>query len=322
MPGPLTMKQSLRSVWRLSIAMSSRMLQPLERSLMQRYGEQGIRKYPPLFIIGAPRCGSTLLYQILTERYKVAFFSNFSAQFYRTPIVGIWIQTKLGLASPTGRYDFRYGRIAGRGAPAECGQFWYRWFPQGPYVYVKPNQTSQRVLHELRGEFGGISTVSGCPMLVKNLYNSLRIAPILEAIPEASFLVCKRNPLDHALSILQARIVNCHRKDQWWSLPPREIDELLNAPYAEQIAGQIYYIYRQIEQDALYFGTDRFLEIHYEELCADVYGTLRTIEQFLAGRDCVLQKRFEVPEKFQVRTVKDISSEDRKLVQDAIARVC
>jgi len=32
--------------------------------------------HSPLFIVGPPRCGSTLLYQVLTEAFDLAYVSN------------------------------------------------------------------------------------------------------------------------------------------------------------------------------------------------------------------------------------------------------
>jgi len=39
--------------------------------------------YPPIFIVGAPRSGSTLLYQLLAYYYNFSYFTNYSSLFYR-----------------------------------------------------------------------------------------------------------------------------------------------------------------------------------------------------------------------------------------------
>ena len=73
----LNPKNYLRYFLNRSIGLSSIALQPLESYLAKKYGDEGIKKYPPVFIIGAPRCGSTLLYKVLTEQFKFSYFSNF-----------------------------------------------------------------------------------------------------------------------------------------------------------------------------------------------------------------------------------------------------
>ena len=314
----LNPKNYLRYLKNRSIQLASTALQPVEKYLSKKYGEQGIRKYPPVFIIGAPRCGSTLLYKIMTERYRFSFFSNFSARFYRIPICGTWLQGKLGIKSGSGNYEFKYGNAFGLGAPHECGEFWYQWFPKGLHVYIGPNLIDRGIVERLRWEIGGVSYVSGSPMVFKNLYNSMRIAPIVEAIPEAIFIVCRRNYTENALSILKGRINNLREKDTWWSLPPKEVDELLNKDCADQVAGQVYHIYRQIDEDKKLFGEDRFLEVSYEDFCSDVHVTLNAIENFLSQDGCKLESRWDVPNSFKSMHVDGIDPDDREKVTSAV----
>ena len=277
-----------------------------------------IKKYPPVFIIGAPRCGSTLLYKVLTERFKFSYFSNFTAKFYKTPICGTLLQKILGIRARRGDYNFNYGQVEGLGSPNECGGFWYRWFPRGLHVYLNPGETQAGVLKELRDEIGGISAVTKRPVIFKNLYNSMRIAPIIEAIPEAVFIVCHRDKIDNALSVLKGRTKNLHSKDKWWSLPPKEIDYLANLSWAEQIAGQVYYTYQQIEDDKKRFGTERFIENKYEEFCANVHSSVTRIEEFLSAKGCYLEKRDEIPKWFQAMAVDGIDPEDSKMLKKTI----
>jgi hypothetical protein len=293
-------------------------LQPMENYLAKKYGNEGIKKYPPVFIIGAPRCGSTLIYKVLTERFKFSYFSNFTAKFYKIPICGTLLQKILGIRARTGNYDFDYGQTEGLGSPNECGEFWYRWFPRGLHVYVNPGETQSGVLKKLRNEIGGISAVTKRPVIFKNLYNSMRIAPIVEAIPEAVFIVCHRDKTDNALSILKGRIKNLHLKDKWWSLPPKEIDYLANLSWDEQIAGQVYYTYQQIKDDKERFDTERFIENKYEEFCTNVYSSVKRIEEFLYNKGCYLENKGEVPKRFQVMKVDGIDFEDKKILSKVV----
>jgi hypothetical protein len=302
---------------RKAIEIVSRLLCPFEVSFYKRFGEEGIKKFPPILIIGAPRCGSTLLYKVLTEKYKFCYFSNFTCKFHNIPSLASWFQDQVGIKAPRGNYDFLYGRIDGLGSPSECGQFWYRWFPGGMHVYVPPKRTQSKALDELRQVIGGISYISGSPMIFKNLYNSMRIAPIMEAIPEARFIVCRRDMIDNALSILKGRVLNLVRKDIWWSTPPKEIETLLKMHYSKQVAGQVHYIYKQIEEDKVRFGIDRFFDVQYEIFSNDVHGTLREIEQFLNLNDNLVREKSPVPHKFEVMEVEGIDEKDRMLVEDA-----
>ena len=59
-------------------------------ALFKKKEETLIRKdigigYPVIFIIGPPRTGSTLLYQLITICFKVCYFSNFMMRFPFSP---------------------------------------------------------------------------------------------------------------------------------------------------------------------------------------------------------------------------------------------
>ena len=43
---------------------------------------------PPLIIIGAPRCGSTVAYQLLVELLDVGYINKLIARFWEAPSIG------------------------------------------------------------------------------------------------------------------------------------------------------------------------------------------------------------------------------------------
>ena len=47
----------------------------LEGTVLSR-GRESALLWPPVFILGAPRSGSTLLYQVLTEAFDFAYLTN------------------------------------------------------------------------------------------------------------------------------------------------------------------------------------------------------------------------------------------------------
>ncbi len=274
--------------------------------------------YPPIFIIGPPRSGTTLLYQILVARYHFAYFSNFTAQFYYAPVMAFWLAQWLIPNKQVGDYTSQYGRTTGWGGPNECGEFWYRWFPRGEHVYVAPDVTPKTYLRELRSEIIGMSRVTRAPVLFKNTYNSMRIAPIVEALPEALFLVCRRDIVDTAQSILKGRENLYGTKERWMGVPPKEIDKILSHPYWQQVVEQVYYVYRQIEKDKHRFGEERFLDIRYDELCDNPNKILDNIGEFLAMRGLVLSKRNSVPERFPFSTGQKVSDDDYARIVETV----
>ena len=80
--------------------------------------------------------------------------------------------------------------------------------------------------------------------------------------------------MDTAQSLLKARVEATGTKDTWWSLPPRDMQDLTGRPYWEQVVGQVYYTYHQIDADRDEFGAGRFQDLSYEDLCRDTGRTL------------------------------------------------
>jgi hypothetical protein len=119
------------------------------------------------------------------------------------------------------------------------------------------------------------------------------------------------------MSILKGRILNLKKKDVWWSTPPKEVDELLKMDYTKQVAGQVHFIYKQIEVDRNIFGKDKFCEIRYEKLCEDVHGTIQTVEKFLNKTGNRIVGKYMVPSTFEVMEVTGISSNDRARIENA-----
>lgn len=298
----------------------SYMLAPLERTIGRLMADEGLGRWPPVFILGPPRCGSTLLFKVLTDRYWFAYPTRFSAYFYRTPAIGFLLSELLRIR-PTPGYAISYGNMPGLGAPHEAGDLWYRWFPRGMHVYVGPGATSTRVLASLRRQVGAIAAVSRRPAIFKNLFNSMRIAPLVEALPEALFVVCRRTPSAIAASILRGRLTQGSGRDKWWSLPPKEIDALLTLPFYEQIARQILDTYEQIESDKKRFGPSRFIDIWYEDLCVDAHGALRRLEAFFRERGCVLEERADVPATFSMREPQPPSDPSFVELERAVGRL-
>lgn len=261
--------------------------------------DEGPLPHRPVFIVGAPRCGSTLLYQALVATGGFGYLSNFHCSLHGSPGWAHGLARRFG-GRPEAAYSSHYGRVVGAGAPAECGEFWYRFFRRRPQ-HVAAGELSAAALARLRGSVGRLIRVMDRPLLIKNLVNAVRLRPLAEALPEALFVVLRRDEVDTAASILEGRRRLHGDYRHWFSVEPPDIDELRRLPVAEQVVEQVRSIYRQIERDRQAIGARRFHELPYEELCSDSHAALAGLAGFLAGHGVPPFSPGPVPERFERR---------------------
>ena len=255
--------------------------------------------HPPVFIIGAPRCGSTLLYQLLVGTTGFGYLSNFHCLFHGSPSLVHRLGRRF-TARAADRYRSHYGRAKGLGAPAECGEFWYRFFRRRPQ-YVTAGEVGPAALARLRGAIRRLVVAMGRPLLIKNLLSSVRLRPLAEALPEALFIVLRRDEVDTAASLLEGRRRLYGTYERWFSVEPPEIDRLRRLPVAEQAVEQVRAIHRLIDRDRRAIGAERFIEVSYDALCADAHGTLRELDGFLRGHGVELGPYGDLPKRFKRR---------------------
>ena len=250
----------------------------------------------PVFIVGAPRSGSTLLYQLVVVRFDVAYLSNLHCRLHGAPSI---VERLAGhRLEPPEVFSSDHGRTDGRAAPSECGPYWYRFFRRSPQ-YVPLEEADPEALRDLRASVRALGDAAGRPIVFKNLINSLRLEPLGAAFPEALFLVVQRDLADNVASILAARRTVVGDEAAWWSAEPPGVDELRGQPPEAQAAGQVTAIHELIEGARQRLGPERFLDIAYEQLCADTHAVLAEISAFASSHGVELGLRRPVPAHFE-----------------------
>ncbi|HUH97508.1 MAG TPA: sulfotransferase [Anaerolineales bacterium] len=264
-------------------------------------GNMASLPYAPVFIIGAPRSGSTVLYQVLTNYYDLGFLANLHCFFYGGPslIENIVHSNRSGRPAD---YTSRFGKTEGWSSPSECGEFWYRFFRRRP-PYVPLEEADPGKMKELRQAMIALGKAFQKPMIFKNLYCALRLRPIAAVLPEALFIVIRREIIDNAHSILEGRGNVKGDYSSWWSAEPPGVEQLKRRPPAEQAVEQVRHINDLIDRDRQQIDPSRFIDVQYEDFCDDVYGTLSTLDRFFEQHRLVIKNGAAVvPGRFERRT--------------------
>lgn len=262
------------------------MLRPMDsddpRAIEARlFAEAAGSENGPIFILGAPRTGSTFLYQAICAGFELPFFSNdTNDRFAETPIVGLLRQQgEPPWACLSERSAF--GKIEGGHQPSEASAVMKRWFGGGhPSEIVSAGflpGARDHMRRTVQAAFAG----SGAPLVIKNAWNCFRVDAIAEALPNAAFVWIRRDIAAAASSDLHARFRVQGDPNVWNSATPRNVEALRARPYWEQVVENQVAFNRAIRASAARLSPERFLELWHEDVCLDLAGALDRLRRHL-----------------------------------------
>ena len=272
-----------------------RALSPFERLALRRFHDEPLA-FPPVFVVGAPRTGSTILQEFITNYLDVAYLNNFMASYERTIYLAFKVSLWWYKDAPHNCFDSRFGKtwLHSMNAPHECGMLWRRWIPADVH-FVDKGYLSEHAKREMRATATGIINTAMKPLVFKNLFMGQRLRMIKEVFGDAKFIFCRRDPLYTAQSILKVRVDALRDRDQWLSVRPREYDQLRDMSVEEQVVWSIHYLERQILEDLALFDADRCLDVQYEDLCREPQEQLERIRLFVEKGGAAVDYRASVP---------------------------
>lgn len=235
--------------------------------------------FRPVFIIGAPRSGSTLLYQLLLQSFDFAYFSNLHCRFWGGPSI-IERRLKICRRRPPERFDSKHGVVAGWRSPSECGEFWYRFFRRLPQ-FVPAAEADAEKMQRLRRAIRAYCDAAGRPVLLKNMHCALRLGALFSTLPEARYIYIRRDLVENAHSLLETRMSRLGSYEDWWSMEPPEIEDLRRLPAHQQVVGQVRGI-NQLVENARANDPGSFCTVEYNELREDPASVVDGIGEFLS----------------------------------------
>lgn len=255
-----------------------------QNMLFERYAPNNDDKVqvPLVFILGSPRTGSTLAYQVLINFFGFNYFSNFVVDhFAETPIVGTALEKLLNPRKPVS-YESTYGKTSGPWEPSEASPIFKNWFGGGhPSQIVSASVRPEKEAHLIL-TMQCVHVLTGKPLLVKNAWNCFRIADLTRIFPRAHFIWVRRDIARSALSDLVARYKR-GGPGLWNSATTANYLEIQKLPYWEQVVEQQYEYNKIMQIDLNMFANGRFYEIWYEDICADLKIQLYSLCDFFNG---------------------------------------
>jgi hypothetical protein len=228
------------------------------------------RAVPPIFIVGAPRSGTTVLFKSLAETFELTYPSNVESALFAAPWLLHQASWPFKRAPRSFSEQSRYGYVGGLWSPSEAG----------PLLRLLLDQKKRR-LH-FRDAVLAASSASGRPYLCKNTHNSLRVSALTELFPDALFIWCRRDRAATIRSILRMREVQEGNITSWSGVRPEGWQAVSDRSPEDQVAWQVDTIETQIAADAGRSGSD-LLPVQHEDFAADRYIVLDAIAKHYSG---------------------------------------
>lgn len=218
-----------------------------------------------VFIVGAPRTGSTLLYQLLTNMLNVGYLSNLSNLFYHSLSSGMVLHERIFGARPHNNFSSDNGRTRRWIDVNESGKFWYQWYPKD-----MPKLTDEILsgidFSPMVGTIRNIQLKLKKPLVFKNQTSSQRLRSLANLFPDSIFIHVIRNPLPVARSIIRQRKRFLGSKEKWYSFKPENYEEIKDLDYVEQVVRQIHGVDDMIRSAFDKLNTNRCMTVQYEGL--------------------------------------------------------
>ena len=231
---------------------------------------------PIIFILGPPRSGTTLLYQFCVNNFNFSYFNNINHYIFGFPVIGSFITSFLRKKNNKIKYISKYGHSEGLTSPSENGNWWRRFFYSRDKLSlnyeIKKNQVGN-----FKNSLNLFISYEKKPLIIKNLYNYLRLNSLLKYIDEPRFIVIKRDVIDNCMSILEARKTHSSL-NQWWSVPINK--NLKGADVYDQIISQVIEVNNHIIF-TLKKNNANYLIVNFDDLIRKPKLILKKINLFL-----------------------------------------
>lgn len=271
--------------------------------------DQQHSEYPLILIVGPPRSGTTMMYQVLAYCLDVTFPNNLSSMFPRSPT------TLSGLANKR-RSDFNsyYGQTARMSGANDAFHIWDRWL--GTDRYVARTELSDDERADMRQFFSSWTAKYNKPFLNKNNRNVQCIKILAECLPNAFFVAVNRDPVCVARSLIHATQLVHGDKSAGWGLQCQEVhceEEPLG--YVHDVCDQVRRNLEELNGQLDQLAPSRYINISYETFCTDPDTQ---IDQLLAKVDG-LQRRPNNPpfgvDTFKVSKSRPLNNDEESLIR-------
>ncbi|MBD1390846.1 sulfotransferase [Neiella sp. HB171785] len=310
------------------IAQLSALLGPVQKQQQVHHQQT---QWPTILIVGAPRSGTTLMLQWLASLGLFAYPSNVLNRFAYAPHIGALVQRMLfeQQCDPSGDFtdlrstvNFNSDLGKSRGALATCE--FQHFFRQYIHHYMPTHLSKEEVAAvDWQGMCQGLFSIQDVfekPFVTKAMMAQFNLASLCRYLKSAVIIHCHRSVKHNMQSILLAREQYHGCREQWWSVKPKQYQQLATMDYFHQVAGQVFYTNRSIR--AQLGQLSHALDIDYDEFCQAPESLYQQLRQTLASLDYQIPEQYSGVKQFHAKQKQVLSDTDMSRLLNAYQFHC
>jgi len=231
----------------------------------------------PIFILGLPRSGTTILEELFTAHKDTAYFENYSARFYKRP----WMFRFIPLLMKYRKLRYNIDR-----PKRSEGWVWDR------YANLLDYLDESKVTEDIKNYYDKaikyqLKAFNATRFVSKNPRNHLRIRWIDAMFPNAVYIIISRDKK----SVISSMYQKVQKKKKKWNEEfPDRSNELIGYADIKKIIGMNcsdmeaciahYDLHKKSLEKDLPSIEDRTITIEYEEFVKDPRNTIKKLYKF------------------------------------------
>jgi len=239
-------------------------------------------RHPVLFVVGAPRSGTTLTTQVLAYGLNAGYITNIAARFWNAPTLGVRISRDILGVDPAGNmgeafFSSNQGQTPYGGGIHEFGYFWRSMCWESPKLH----------------KIAQIQAILDKPLVMKGIYPAHHAAVVKDALGDKVRFISIDRPFKDVLASTMKIATGSGKPDFWfkgWELPAHKDARLAHLPLNYREAVRIYYWIKFASRIADY-------TLHLPNVCADPNLVLKALTQVIDGIDTYR----EIPEECSMK---------------------
>ncbi|MBU2649869.1 MAG: sulfotransferase [Bacteroidetes bacterium] len=272
-------------------------------------------EHATLFVFGLPRSGTTFMGQLTAHSFDTGYINNFMARFWLAPVTGIKLSSIILGNKHSAGFESEYATTLRLEDLHEYGYFWRYWLKKDTIPDILSSRENEAFIDwaGLKKTVLNMHYAFGKSWACKNIFGAYHIKKLSGVFRKSMFIYIERDPLDVAVSIMDARKKFYHDPKTWWSTVPYEYPTLKDLSAEEQVAGQVHYLRKFYDQELSGIDPSRVIRVRYEQAAAHPQETASLIRNMtMEATGTELTPLPGLPESFAVRTYEHRKEEKKR----------